>query len=88
LRFPPSIARDSRAPPWPRSGAQLRLQRPGWLHPHCAVAAAACGRCDGRPGETGVLVREGVSDGLFGQSSFQFVSAAPVIGHSAAYRCR
>ena len=28
------------------------------------------------------------SDGLFGQSSFQFVSAAPVIGHSAAYRCR
>ncbi len=48
LRFPPSMPRDSRAPPWPGSGAQLRLQRPGWLRPHCAVVAA-CGRCDGRP---------------------------------------
>ena len=38
----------SRAPPWPGSGAQLRLQRPGWLRPHCAVVAA-CGQCDGRP---------------------------------------
>lgn len=47
------------------------------------VADATGGR-----GETGVLVCEGVSDGLFGQSSFQFVSAAPVIGHSAEYRCR
>ncbi len=48
LRFPPSMPRDSRAPPWPGSGAQLRLQRPGWLRPHCA-ADTACGRCDGRP---------------------------------------
>ncbi len=48
LRFSPSMPRDPRAPPWPGSGAQLRLQRPGWLRPHCAVVAA-CGRCDGRP---------------------------------------
>ena len=36
----------------------------------------------------GVLPCEGLSDGLSGQSSFPFVSAAPVIGHFAAYRCR
>lgn len=87
LRFSPSMPRDPRAPPWPGSGAQLRLQRPGWLRPHCAVVAA-CGDATGGRGETGVLVCEGVSDGLFGQSSFQFVSAAPVIGHSAEFRCR
>jgi hypothetical protein len=46
------------------------------------------GDATGDRGETGVLVCKGVSDGLFGQSSFQFVSAAPVIGHSAEYRCR
>jgi hypothetical protein len=57
------------------------------------LAPPTCRRCRlwamrraaaARPG----LVCEGVSDGLVGQSSFQFVSAAPVIGHSAAYRCR
>ena len=87
LRFPPSMPRDSRAPHWPGSGAQLRLQRPGWLRPHCA-SLPPVGNATGGRGETGVLVCEGVSDGLVGQSSFQFVSAAPVIGHSAAYRCR
>jgi hypothetical protein len=52
--------------------------------PSLPPVADATGGC----GETGGLVCEGVSDGLFGQSSFQFVSAAPVIGHSAGYRCR
>lgn len=46
-RSPPGYL-GSRAHPWPGSGAQLRLQRPGWLRPHCAVVAA-CGQCDGRP---------------------------------------
>ena len=68
---------------WRTTPASAARLAPPTLYRRCRLwamrrAAAA------RPG----LVCEGVSDGLVGQSSFQFVSAAPVIGHSAAYRCR
>ena len=74
-----SLARIWRTTP----ASAARLAPAHIVPPLPPVGDATSGR-----GETGVLVCEGVSDGLFGQSSFQFVSAAPVIGHTAAYRCR
>ena len=55
---------------------------------HIVPSLPPVGDAIGGRGETGVLPCEGLSDGLSGQSSFLFVSAAPVIGHFAEYRCR